>query len=269
MRSGAMIDIKGKIAWVTGAGTGIGEAGAKALARDGAVVILTGRRMAPLEQVAAAIKAAGGTAHVKSADLSSAAAVDAVALFIKDTFGRLDIVVNNAGLNIPERSWARLKPDGIDKVIGGNLSSAFYVVRAVLPMLRAQGGGQFIHTASWAGRFVGPVPGPAYIAAKHGMVAMSHSLNLEECGNGIRSSVLCPGEVATPIMTERPIPETAESLARMIQPEDMGELIAFVARQPAHVCINEVVVSPTHNRGYINQMKARQAEAQAAGKPTV
>lgn len=263
-----MISIKGQIAWVTGAGTGIGEAGAKALARDGAVVVLTGRRKEPLDKVARAIQSAGGTAHVKPADLTNAAEVGAVAAWIKDTLGRLDILVNNAGLNIPERSWARLTPAGIDKVIAGNLSSAFYVTQAVLGMMRAQGGGTFIHTASWAGRFVGPVPGAAYIAAKHGMVAMSHSLNLEECGNGIRSMVVCPGEVATPIMTERPIPETPESLARMIQPEDMGEIIAFLAHQPPHVVINELVVSPTHNRGYLNQMKARQAQAQAAGVKT-
>ncbi len=259
-----MIDIKGKIAWVTGAGTGIGEAGAKALARLGAIVVLTGRRKEPLEAVARAISDKGGVAHVQPADLSSVDEVNDVALWIKDTFGRLDIVVNNAGVNIPERSWARLAPEGIDKIITGNLTSAFYVVQAVLPMMRAQGGGQFIHTASWAGRFVGPVPGPAYIAAKHGMVAMSHSLNLEECMHGIRSTVLCPGEVATPIMTERPIPETPETLARMIQPEDMGEIIAFVAQQPAHVVINEMVMSPTHNRGYISQMKARQAQAESA-----
>ena len=149
-------------------------------------------------------------------------------------------------------------------MITGNLTSAFYVVQASLPLMRERGGAM-IHTASWAGRFVGPVPGAAYIAAKHGVVAMSHSINLEECANGIRSTVLCPGEVATPIMTQRPIPETAESLARMIQPEDMGEMILFVARQPEHVCINEILVSPTHNRGYLNQMKARQAQAEAAG----
>ena len=113
-----------------------------------------------------------------------------------------------------------------------------------------------IHTASWAGRFIGPVAGPAYIAAKHGMAAMSYSLNLEECANGIRSTVICPGDVATPIMHHRPVPETPESLARMIQPEDMGELIVFLARQPKRVCTNEVV-SPLYNRGYLSAMRAR------------
>jgi NAD(P)-dependent dehydrogenase (short-subunit alcohol dehydrogenase family) len=114
-----------------------------------------------------------------------------------------------------------------------------------------------IHTASWSGRFVGPVAGPAYIAAKHGMVAMSYSLNIEGCANGIRSTVICPGDVATPIMRHRPVPETPESMARMIQPEDIGELIVFFARQARRVCTNEVVISPLYNRGYLSAMGAR------------
>jgi NADP-dependent 3-hydroxy acid dehydrogenase YdfG len=127
--------------------------------------------------------------------------------------------------------------------------------------MRAQKGGLMIHTASWAGRVISAVAGPAYVAAKHGMVAMSHSINLEECQNGIRSSVICPGEVATPIMRLRSPPEPAEALARMIQPDDIAALVVFIARQPAHVCINEVLISPTHNRTYINAMNQRRPAA--------
>jgi len=256
----AVETLKGKIAWVTGAGSGIGEAGAVALAQEGATVILTGRRKQALEAVAERINASGGgKAHVQAADLTKAAAVGKLAEAIRKEHGRLDIVVNNAGTNIPNRSWSQLSPEGIDTVIAGNLTSAFYVVQAALPIMRAQKGGVLIHTASWAGRNIGPISGPAYTAAKHGMVAMSHTINLEECMSGIRSSVLCPGEVATPILLNRPIPETPETMARMLQPQDMGALIAFIARQPAHVCINEVVLSPTHNRGYIATMQARAA----------
>lgn len=252
-----MDNLKGKIAWVTGAGTGIGEAGAVALAREGMTVVLTGRRKAPLEAVAGAIAKAGGKAIVRPADVTSAAAVGTVAASIGSELGRLDVLVNNAGLNIPARNWQRLEPEGIDTVIRGNLVSAFYVVQAALPIMRAQKDGLMIHTASWAGRWIGPMSGPAYTAAKHGMVAMSHTINLEEGRNGIRSSVLCPGEVATPIMANRPVPETPEAIARMIQSEDMGELIAFIARQPKRVCINEVMISPTHNRTYQTLMAGR------------
>ncbi len=256
-----MIDITGRIVWITGAGSGIGEAASIALASEGAVVVLSGRRRVALEKVAARITANGGKAHVEPADLTRASEVEAVAASIQKQFGRLDILVSNAGTNIPDRSWSRLTPDGIDTLIHGNLSSAFYVSRAVLPMMRAQKDGVMIHTASWAGRFVGPVPGPAYIAAKHGVIAMSHSLNLEECGNGIRSTVVSPGEVATPIMALRDPPELPETMARMLQPEDMAAIIVFVARQPPHVCLNEILMSPTHNRGYLAQMRARQSQA--------
>jgi NADP-dependent 3-hydroxy acid dehydrogenase YdfG len=253
-------DLKGKIAWVTGAGTGIGEAAAVALAREGATVVLTGRRRQPLEVAAERIMEASGKTVVRPADVTDAAAVGKIAEGIRAELGRLDILVNNAGSNIPDRSWQRLKPEGIDKVLQANLASAFYVAQAVLPIMRAQKDGVLIHTSSWAGRWIGPVSGPVYTAAKHGMVAMSHTINLEECLNGIRSSVLCPNEVATPIMANRPVPEKPETLARMLQPQDMGELIVFIARQPPHVCINEVMISPTHNRGYIGQMQARQAQ---------
>jgi NADP-dependent 3-hydroxy acid dehydrogenase YdfG len=252
--------LDGKIAWVTGAGSGIGEAGAVALAAEGATVILSGRRKDALEAVAERINASGkGKAIARPADVTKAVAVGKVVEAIGSEHGRLDILVNNAGTNIPDRDWARLSPEGIDTVIAGNLTSAFYVACAVLPMMRAQKGGVMIHTASWAGRFIGPISGPAYTAAKHGMVAMSHTINLEECMNGIRSSVICPGEVATPILLNRPIPETPETMGRMVQPQDMGALIAFIARQPAHVCINEVLISPTHNRGYVGTMQARRA----------
>ena len=261
----ATMSLKGKVAWVTGAGSGIGEAGAVALAREGATVLLTGRRKEPLEAVAERINAQdGGRAFARPADMSKAAAVQKVVDTIRAEQGRLDILVNNAGSNVPRRSWQELEAEGIDIVIGANLSSAFYAARAVLPMMRAQKDGVMIHTASWAGRHIGPVSGPAYTAAKHGMVAMSHTLNLEEGMNGIRSCVLCPGEVATPILLKRPVPETPETMARMIQSEDMGRLIAFIAMQPSHVCINEVLITPTHNRGYIGTMKAR--AAQMAGK---
>jgi NAD(P)-dependent dehydrogenase (short-subunit alcohol dehydrogenase family) len=250
-------NLDGGVAWVTGAGTGIGEAGALALARAGMTVVLTGRRREPLDDVARRIAADGGTAKVEPADVADAKAVRRAADAIAAAFGRLDVLVNNAGLNVPERRWANLKPEGIEALIGANLTGAFLVVQAALPLMRANGGGVMIHTSSWAGRFIGPISGPAYMAAKHGVVAMSHSINLEEGRNGIRSSVLCPGEVATPILRHRVPPEKPEDIARMLQPDDMGELIAFVARQPPHVCINEVVISPTHNRGYAKMMEGR------------
>lgn len=243
--------LDGRIAWVTGAGSGIGQAAAVALAGEGATVVLTGRRREPLEETAGRIKAAGGRAQVKPGDMASAKAVRRIADGILDRHGRIGILVNNAGMNILERSWKQLTPEGLDSVLGANLSSAFYCVTAVLPAMRAQKDGLLIHTASWAGRWVGLLSGPTYTAAKHGVVAMSHSINMEECVNGIRSTVVCPGEVATPILDKRPVPVSKEERAKMVQPEDCGDLIRYIACLPPHVCLNEVVISPTWNRGYV------------------
>lgn len=249
--------LAGKIAWVTGAGSGIGEAAALKLAEEGAALVLTGRRAAPLEAVAARIRAAGGTAEVQPADLMDKDAVKAIGAFIAGRFGRLDILVNNAGLNITARRWSVLDVDGVDELVRGNLSSAMYCVAVALPLMRAQKDGVLIHTSSMAGRVISPLSGAGYTAAKHGVVAMSHTLNMEEGANGIRSCVVCPGEVATPILDKRPHPVSAEERARMVQSEDVGDLIRYVACLPPHVVLNEVWINPAWNRSYVAAMNAK------------
>jgi NAD(P)-dependent dehydrogenase (short-subunit alcohol dehydrogenase family) len=243
-------DLAGKVAWVTGAGSGIGEAAALALAREGAAIALTGRRRGPLETVADRIVKAGGKALVAPGDLGEQETAGRIAAAIAEDFGRLDVLINNAGANVVERSWAKLDPERIKVVLDANLNSAFYCSAAALTLMRPQKDGLLIHTASWAGRFVGTVPGPAYVAAKHAVVAMSYTINMEEFQHGIRSTVLCPNEVATPILDLRPVPVSAQDRARMIQPEHMADLIVYVAKQPATICLNEIVISPTWNRGY-------------------
>jgi len=237
-----------KIVWVTGAGSGIGAAAAAALAAEGATVVLTGRTRSKLEAVAEAI---GAAACVMPGDMTVAAEVQAILDAILARFGRIDILVSNAGVNIPERDWTRLSPAGIDTVLAGNLNSAFYATAAVLPPMRAQQDGLLIHTASVAGRFISSLSGPAYTAAKHGVVAMSHTINMAECMNNIRSSVVLPGEVATPIMDQRPVPVSAADRAQMAQPEDVAALIVHIACMPAHVVLSEVMIAPTWNRGYV------------------
>jgi NADP-dependent 3-hydroxy acid dehydrogenase YdfG len=245
-----MTRLTGKIAWVTGAGTGIGEAAALALAAEGATIVLTGRRSAPLEAVASHIRQSS-EAHVQPADLTDAAQVQRVGNYLRKTFHRLDILVNNAGVNIVERHWDKLTPESIDTLLKGNLSGALYCVTVALPFMRAQRDGLLIHTASMAGRFIGGLSGPIYTVAKHGIVAMSHGLNMQECVNGIRSTVFLPGEVATPILDARPNPVSPEERARMVQPADCGDVIRYVACLPKHLVMNEVHLSPTWNRGYL------------------
>ncbi|HEX3954206.1 MAG TPA: SDR family NAD(P)-dependent oxidoreductase [Stellaceae bacterium] len=242
---------EGKIVWVTGGGTGIGEAAALALANEGATIVLTGRRSDPLEQVAGKIRALNAVAHVQPADLTEPAAVRRVGEFMTHEFGRLDILLNNAGVNINDRQWNKLTPENARLMIDGNLAAAAQCVTVALPLMRPQQDGLIIHTASMAGRFINYFPGPLYTAAKHGVVAMSHSINMQECVNGIRSCVFLPGEVATPILDQRPNPVGPEARARMVQPQDCADLILYIAALPKRLVMNEVMLSPTWNRGYV------------------
>ncbi len=244
--------LAGKIAWITGAGSGIGQAGAIALAEDGATVILSGRRRDALDDTAKQVAAAGGKAEIEILDVGDSAAVEAAAAGMLERHGRVDILVNSAGLNVTRRNWDTVDAAGWDTVVGIDLDGAFYATRAVLGAMRARKDGLVINVSSWAGRYDSYLTGPAYNAAKHGLVAMTAHLNMAEGKNGIRACVMCPGEVNTPILDKRPIPVPPEVRATMLQPRDMGETIRFLARLPAHVCISEMVIAPTNNRLWMN-----------------
>lgn len=242
-----MASTKKKIAWITGGGSGIGLAGARVLAADGWTVVISGRRADVLDQ---AVKDIGGDASAIALDVGNVADVERVAQTILKQHGRIDLLVNSAGLNVPKRSWADVSTESWDHVVDINLNGLLYCIRAVLPAMRAQKGGCIINIASWAGRFVSKMTGPAYTATKHAVVALTHSLNMEEFQHGIRACALSPGEVATPIMKLRPVPPSEADMARMLQGDDLGRTIAFVANMPPHVCINEILISPTWNRSY-------------------
>jgi len=251
-----MRDLSGKTAWITGAGTGIGAGAARALAAAGMGVVLSGRRQEQLSQVASAIAADGGKARTAVLDVADAEAVEAVAAGIAREEGRIDVLVNSAGINVARRNWKHLARADWDQVIRIDLDGAFYCCHAVLPMMRTQGDGLIVNISSWAGRHVSAVTGPAYSAAKFGMNALTESINIEECVNGIRATAICPGEVATPTLDKRPIPVSAADRQRMVQADDCGELVLFLARLPTHVCINDVTISPTWNRGYVGQARS-------------
>ena len=245
-----MRSLQGMVAWVTGAGSGIGEAAARALAEDGCTVVLSGRRREPLERVCAHIAEAGGRAEVEPLDIADADAVFRAAKAIHERHGRIDILVNNAGLNAPKRRWTELTPASWSNVVQVDLNGPAYCAQAVLPFMRAQGDGLMIQISSWAGKFTSYVAGGVYSAAKHAMVAMSQSINMEEFQNGIRSTVIMPAEVATPILDDRPVKLPQHVRNRMLQPADLGETIRFVARMPKHACLNEILISPTWNRAW-------------------
>lgn len=242
------MNLDGKIAWITGAGTGIGEAGAVALAAAGARVVLSGRRKSELERVASMI---GKSAEIQPLDVMDGAAALKVGRDIAARHGRLDILVNSAGINVPKRHWRQVGIEDWNVVIRANLDGSFHCILAALPAMRAQKDGVIINVASWAGWQTLNFSGAAYNASKHGVVGMTESLNMEEAPNGIRATALCPAEVATPILDKRPVPPSVAERAKMLQPEDLGRAIRFIAELPPRACINELVISPTWNRIYL------------------
>jgi NADP-dependent 3-hydroxy acid dehydrogenase YdfG len=245
------VTLNGKTAWITGAGSGIGRAIALAFAAAGARVALTGRREAPLRETAALI----GGGDVIAADLTDAAQVARAAARVAEALGGPDLLVNNAGVNTPRRYTHQLDAAAIRALVDGNLTAPFMTSTAVLPAMRARGGGLLIQVASMAGKNVSFLSGPGYTAAKHGFVALSQAINQENGIHGIRSSCICPGEVATDILRNRPEPVPPEELARMLQAEDIARIALFLATTPPHVAITEVLVQPAWMRLLAPQAK--------------
>jgi NADP-dependent 3-hydroxy acid dehydrogenase YdfG len=239
------------VAWLTGAGSGIGRAGAQELAAAGASVIISGRTPEGVAESVALIKQAGGKAEAAVLDVADKEAVARAGADIIARHGRVDILVNSAGVNFPKRYWGETDAATFDQVIAINLNGATYCTLAVLPGMRACGAGTVINVASFAGWHFGYLTGPAYTASKAALMALTHSFNIEEGVHGLRATALCPGEVATPILKKRPVEPSAEEKARMLQEADLGATIRFIATLPAHVCINELVITPVWNRIYI------------------
>ncbi len=243
-----MQNLTGHVAWITGAGTGIGESAALELAAAGCIIIASGRRREPLDALVSRIIDEGGTASAEPLDVADKHAVGATVQRILDVHGKIDIGVFSAGINVPDRNWPVVSTDDWDRVIDIDLNGAFYCCHAVLPSMRDRGEGLIINVSSMAAKGISALTGPAYISAKHAMNAMTASLLLEERNNGIRATVICPGEVATPILDDRPVPVSNEDKARILQSDDLGALVLFVAQQPPHVTLNEILVTPTYNR---------------------
>jgi len=165
--------------------------------------------------------------------------------------------VTSAGTNIGggRRNLKNLSLEGWDDVVAINLNGLFYCCHAVIPGMRARKDGLIINISSWAGRYASVLTGPAYNATKRAVIAITESINMEECANGIRATSILPGEVATPILEKRPVPPSKEERARMAQPEDFGRAILFVATMPARSCVNELVLAPTWNRFYLGGLE--------------
>ena len=242
-------ELKDRVALVTGASSGIGEATAIMLADAGARVAVAARRRDRLEDVARRIRERGGEALVVEADFGVEAEAQRAVRETEAAFGRLDILVNNAGVMylepVIEADLARWR-----RMFEINVLGLIAATQAALPGMRDRVDGHIVNIASTAGRLATPTAA-AYCATKFGVVAFSESLRKEIYRDGIRVSVIEPGIVETELRehigheaTQKVINEWASSL-RQLKPDDVARAILYCVTQPSHVCINEILMRPT------------------------
>jgi NAD(P)-dependent dehydrogenase (short-subunit alcohol dehydrogenase family) len=229
---------------VTGAGSGVGRAIALRFLAEGWRVALVGRRVEPLDDTAARAGAnAAERAAVFPCDVSEAAAVDAMGAAVLARFGSVDLLVNGAGINVPRRSFAALSLDDWHAVLATNLHGAYYCVRAFLPGMRQRRTGTIVNINSDVGKVARDLAGPAYVSSKFAMSGLTQQINAEERGNGIRACSICPRDINTPLLDRRPQPPTAEARGRMLQPDDLADLVWLVATLPSRAIVEEISLS--------------------------
>jgi NADP-dependent 3-hydroxy acid dehydrogenase YdfG len=233
-----------KVAVITGGGSGVGKAAAALFLNEGAKVVIAGRDAAKLDAVAKELNA-GGKLKTVPTDVTKADHCKALIDAATAAFGRVEILVNNAGTNIKGRTLRELTPESWDMMIRTNLDGAFYCTNAVLPQMFERKDGMIVNVVSVAGKRANPLGGAAYVAAKFGMGGLGLVLSNEEKDSGVRVSNIYPGEIDTPILSARPKPVTEEQRALILKPEDVAEAILFVATVPARVSIPELVIKPT------------------------
>ncbi len=242
--------LKDKIAIITGASSGIGEATALRLAQAGATVVLAARRVERLEALASRIEQSGGTALAVATNVTDSMSAQGMARKARDAFGRIDILINNARI-MPLSPISKFKVEEWDRMIDVNIKGVLHCIAATLPSMLEQGSGHIVNISSVAGRR--PFPsGTIYSATKFAVRAISQGLRLElSPTEKIRVTDIEPGVVTTELTQHITDRETADrfetnwSDKRALDPEDVAETILFVLSQPDHVNINEILVRPT------------------------
>lgn len=240
--------LEGKVAVITGAGTGMGRSTAALLAAEGASVVLVGRRQEVLDDAVAAITAEGGNAVARTADISSKDDVDALIAAVRESLGPVDILVNNAGSASKVLNVRWISQQEWNEVLDVNLNAVYLLTQAVLPDMLSRHTGTIITVSSLAAVNPNLLGGAAYGAAKAAVRNFMTYLHNTFRNDGLRAITILPGETATPILDNRARPPRAEERDAMVQPEDVARAIHLVATLPQRTVVQELVIAPTVQR---------------------
>ncbi len=245
-------NIEGKVVVITGASSGLGEATARYLSERGAKVVLGARRAEHIQALAADLVSKGGQAVAVVTDVTRHEDVKALVDTAVKTFGRVDVLINNAGL-MPHSPLERLKIDDWDRTIDVNIKGVLYGIAAALPHMKDQKSGHIINVSSVAGRTVRP-GSAVYAASKSAVLMISEGLRQEVKPYGLRTTVISPGAVATDLPGSITEPDVAGFVSKFyeeiaIPAESFARAVAFAMSQPSEVDINEILFRPTRQEG--------------------
>lgn len=235
----------GKKILITGASSGFGHGIALACAAEGAELALVGRNEQRLQAVAEQVKAEGGQAVVCVADIADEAQILAAVAQAKATLGQIDVLINDAGMNVTQRSIKDTSSEQWRQLIDVNLTAAFIFTKALLPDMIARQEGTIINVASRAALHPHLAGGVGYSTSKQGMDALTQVTNEEANQHGVRACLLCPGVGNTPLLDRRPVPPPQEQRLKMLQPEDVAAVAVLIAAMPPRVNIELVSMLPT------------------------
>lgn len=239
-----MTSLAGKTALITGGGTGIGWGTALALAQEGCQVAISGRRPEVLEAAARSWTGSPPILH-HLCDVGVRADVKRLFAWAAEQLGRIDILVNSAGVNIKQRMMANMLPEEWDRVLTINATGVYNCMYEVLPQMRERKDGLIVNISSISGRRAAALGGVAYNASKFAVAALGISVANEEVANNIRVTNIYPGEVDTPILEHRPVAVTDERRAKMLLPEDVAAMVVALAKLPPRAHVPELIIKPT------------------------
>lgn len=241
-------NIEGKVVVITGASSGLGEATARMLSAQGASIVLGARRVERIQAIADDLTHSGGKALAIPTDVTDPDQVQRLVDAAVQNFGRIDVMINNAGL-MPHSPLERLKIDDWDRMIDVNIKGVLYGIAAALPYMKQQKSGHFINVSSVAGHKV-RAGGVVYAATKHAVRVLSEGLRMEVKPYNIRTTVISPGAVDTELPNSVTEPDIAENIRKgyehAIPPESFARAVIFAMDQPEDMDVNEILFRPTH-----------------------